>query len=73
MSISAENIADSLKISMALGPAPLSFLGVGLDDWMYIVSITAGFFLILERAPKVLAAWKAMFKGKSYGDVIDQG
>lgn len=61
-----EDISDIIKGSVAFGVPTTSFMGVPLQEWMYIVSICAAVLLILERMPTAYASLKSM-KEKVYG------
>lgn len=60
-----EDISDIIKGSVAFGVPTTSFMGVPLQEWMYIVSICAAFLLILERMPSAYSSIKTM-KEKIY-------
>lgn len=49
-----EYLSDFIKMGAATSPpAMVVFLGVPLDTWMYIMSITASVIFILDKAPSV--------------------
>lgn len=61
-----ENIMDFVKYSaMAAPPVASGLFGISLQDWMYIVSIVASFFLILDRIPAVVERIRGKFKKQS--------
>lgn len=50
-----ESISDFIKIGAATSPpAMVVFMGLPLDTWMYIMSITASVIFILDKAPGVV-------------------
>lgn len=53
MNLNSDTILDTVKVATAMSPPALTAFGIGLEDWMYIVSITAGILLVLERVPRV--------------------
>lgn len=55
-----EDISDLIKGSVAFGVPTTSFMGVPLQEWMYIVSICAAVLLILERLPSAYSSMKGM-------------
>lgn len=48
-----EDIGDLVKGGLALGVPATSFMGVPLQEWMYIASIVAAILLSIERLPAV--------------------
>ena len=49
-----ETISDFIKMGAATSPpAMVVFMGLPLDTWMYIMSITASLIFILDKAPTV--------------------
>ena len=50
-----EIVSDFIKMGAATSPpAMVVFLGLPLDTWMYIMSITASIIFILDKAPSVV-------------------
>lgn len=49
-----ESISDFIKITAATSPPAMLFMGLPLDKWMYIMSITASFVFVLDKAPSVI-------------------
>lgn len=72
MKIDAADVVDTIKSTAAFSPPAFTVLGFSLEEWMYWVSIVAAVFLILERAPRVVMAWRDMWRKKKYGEFIDQ-
>lgn len=56
-------LEDYVVVSTSAAPAALSFMGVPLLQWMYLASIAASVFLVIERLPSV---WRLMVKGFNY-------
>lgn len=49
-----ETMSDFIKMGAATSPpAMVVFMGLPLDTWMYIMSITASVIFILDKAPSV--------------------
>lgn len=63
-----EDISDIIKGTVAFGVPTTSFMGVPLQEWMYILSIAAAVLLILERLPSAYANVRA-FKDKVYARI----
>ena len=61
-----ETVADFIKLGVATSPpAMVVFIGLPLDTWMYIMSITASFIFILDKGPMILRRF--------YGKVRNEG
>lgn len=63
-----EDISDIIKGTVAFGVPTTSFMGVPLQEWMYIVSIAAAVLLILERLPSAYSNVRA-FKDRIYARI----
>ena len=49
-----ETMSDFIKMGAATSPpAMVVFMGLPLDTWMYIMSITASVIFILDKSPSV--------------------
>lgn len=54
-----ETVSDFIKMGVATSPpAMVVFLGLPLDTWMYIMSITASLIFILDKVPPM---WKRYY------------
>lgn len=63
-----ENVMDALKMATITSPVVAqTFFGFALQDWMYIASIVASVFFVLEKIPTVGARIYGWFKRKSSG------
>lgn len=58
-----EDLVDFVKLGTAAAPPGAAyFLGIALQDWMYIASIVASLFFILDKLPVVIGRIHAKFK-----------
>lgn len=61
-----EDLIDFIKLGMVgAPPVAQSFFGLPLQDWMYIASIIASLFFILDKLPAVIGRIYAKFKKQS--------
>lgn len=61
-----EDLIDFVKLGMVgAPPVAQSFFGLPLQDWMYIASIIASLFFILDKLPAVIGRIYAKFKKQS--------
>ena len=61
-----EDLVDFIKLGMVgAPPVAQTFFGVSLQDWMYIASIIASFFFILDKVPILVERIYAKFKKQS--------
>jgi len=54
-------IPDSAKIAIATSSSALSFLGVPVEQWMYLLSAIVSVLFILEKLPVVIKMFKEMY------------
>lgn len=66
-----EDVMDYIKAGVAVAPPTMTLFGVSLQDWMYIVSITAALMLILEKFPSVFKTIKGFLLKKEKGSCKD--
>ena len=58
MSNILEHVPDSVKVSAAVSAPSLSFLGVQIESWGYILSIVVAVMVIIEKTPIVIQRLK---------------
>jgi len=58
MSNILEHVPDSVKVSAAVSAPGLSFLGVPVESWGYILSIIVAVMVIIEKTPIVIQRFK---------------
>lgn len=62
----SENAIDFLKTTTALAPPGASMLfGITLEEWMFIASIVASVFIVLDKLPSIMERISAKFKKQS--------
>ena len=60
-----EDVVDFVKIGLAATPPAASyFLGFSLQEWMYIASIVASIFIVLDKVPRIIASTYNYLKEK---------
>ena len=63
-----EGTMDAIKFSTAAAfPASHIIFGIPLQDWMYIFSIIASIFYIIDKLPNIIRRWYVWVKRKSGG------
>lgn len=61
-----ENAVDLIKTATAMGPpASAALFGISLEEWMFIASIVASLFIVLDKLPAILGRLSAKFKKQS--------
>ncbi len=51
-----ENIPDTAKVAGAAAAPVLTFLGVAVEQWGYVISAIVGILFIIEKLPKAAAS-----------------
>ena len=57
-----EQIPDSVKLSTALSSSVFTFMGLPVEQWMYILSAIVSLLFILEKIPKVIQSIQKTYK-----------
>lgn len=58
-----ENAVDLIKTATAMGPpASAALFGISLEEWMFIASIVASLFIVLDKLPSIMEKFSAKFK-----------
>lgn len=50
---SLQQIPDTVKIAVATGSSALTFLGIPVEQWMYILSAIVSLMFVIEKMPIV--------------------
>lgn len=57
---------DSIKTGTALAPPGAAlFFGITLEEWMFIASIVASVFIVLDKLPSIVEKYREKFKKQS--------
>lgn len=48
---SLQQIPDTVKIAVATGSSALTFLGIPVQEWMYILSAIVSLMFVIEKMP----------------------
>lgn len=54
MSNTIENALDTTKVALATSAPVLTFLGIPIDQWTYILSAIVSIFFLIEKSPVVI-------------------
>lgn len=67
-----ESAVEFVKATTALGP-PMGvvFFGLSLEEWMFIASIIASIFLVLDKLPSIVEKYTEKFKNKGRNSSIN--
>lgn len=57
-----EQIPDTVKITTALSSSALTFMGLPVEQWMYIMSAIVSLLFILEKLPKAVNSIRLLVK-----------
>lgn len=57
-----EQVPDSVKISAALSSSAFTFMGLPVEQWMYILSAIVSILFILEKIPKVIQSMQKTYR-----------
>lgn len=57
-----EQVPDSVKLTAAAASPVLTFLGIPLQEWVYIASLVMTILFIIEKIPKALISLKWMYR-----------
>lgn len=61
-----ETVMDAIKTGTALAPPGASlFFGITLEEWMFIASIVASVFIVLDKLPSIMERISEKFKKQS--------
>lgn len=60
---SLQQIPDTVKIAVATGSSALTFLGIPVEQWMYILSAIVSLMFVIEKMPIV---WERMKQLKRF-------
>lgn len=61
-----ETVMDSLKVGTAMAPPGAAlFFGITLEEWMFIASIVASIFIVLDKLPSIVERIREKFKKQS--------
>ena len=55
-----EQIPDGIKVATAVSAPALSFLGVSVEDWTFILSAIVSFLFIVEKLPVFISRCRAL-------------
>ena len=62
----SEGTTDFLKGVAAMGPPGASIIfGITLEEWMFIASIVASIFIVLDKLPSIVERIREKFKKQS--------
>ena len=56
----AEQIPDGIKVATAVSAPVLTFLGVSVEDWTYILSAIVSLLFIIEKLPVFISRCRAV-------------
>lgn len=51
-----DQVPDTLKVGAAAAAPILTFLGVAVEQWGYVISAIVGILFIIEKLPKAAAS-----------------
>ena len=57
-----DEIVDASKLLVATLPVGFTFLGLPIETWSFMVSITVGLFYLVEKLPSVIKSVKQMWR-----------
>lgn len=57
-----EQVPDSVKISTAVSSSVFTFVGLPVEQWMYILSAVVSILFILEKIPKAIASVQSVYR-----------
>lgn len=72
MKLNFDELVDAVKGTIVFTPPAFTFAGFTLEQWMYTVSIVAGIFLVLERIPRAIEAWRNMWRKRKDGSTVNE-
>lgn len=57
-----ESLTEAARVVPPVGVTGLTLWGLPVQEWVYVATLVYTVFLIIEKAPKVLASIKEWFK-----------
>lgn len=57
-----ENVPDAVKVAGAVTAPALSFLGVTVEDWTFILSAIVSILFIIEKLPMLINRGKSFYQ-----------
>ena len=57
-----EQVPDSVKLTAVVTPPVLSFFGIPLQEWVYILSIIMTTLFIIEKIPKAITSLRWIYR-----------
>ena len=57
-----DQVPDSIKVAGAVSAPVLTFLGITVEDWTFILSAIVSFMFIVEKMPMFISKVKAFIK-----------
>lgn len=57
-----EKVPDSIKISTAISSSVFTFMGMPVEQWMYILSAIVSLLFILEKLPKAVNSVRLLYQ-----------
>ena len=55
---SLQQIPDTVKIAVATGSSALTFIGIPVQEWMYILSAIVSLMFVIEKVPVMVERLK---------------
>jgi hypothetical protein len=57
-----EQVPDSVKLSTALSSSVFTFMGLPVEQWMFILSAIVSVLFIIEKIPKVILSIQSTYR-----------
>lgn len=59
---SLQQVPDTVKIAVATGSSALTFIGIPVQEWMYILSAIVSFMFVIEKLPVFLERVRQFYR-----------
>lgn len=56
-----ENIPDSVKVLGSVSPPALTFFGIAVQEWTYVLSALISIMFIIEKIPTMYRTFKRLY------------